>query len=101
MAAGLNVIPIGAINNIYCQAIVQALRNLQTGRHAFKAATAILSRAVDGSGGSNADLGALLGISEGQADIVHDELLSLLGQLEAPSLVAAWDQANAFMGIVV
>lgn len=101
MAAGLNVIPITTSGNAMCQQIVQAMRNLQVGRRAFAMTLATIVRAVQASGGSAADLATLTGLSSAQAQILHDELSSFGGHLTDASLVAAWDQANAIMGISV
>ena len=101
MASGLNVIPIGAIQNTYAQQYAQALRNLQVGRNAYFSALDTIVRAVEAEGGSAADLAALFGLSEAQASILYNESASFGGLLGAPGLTAAWDQLNALMGIII
>ena len=99
MAAGLNVIPIGNIQNALAQQFAQDLRNLQVGRAGFKSRLAIIARAVEASGGSAADLGAIFGITSAQAQILHDEASSFATQLNGGALSAAWDQINAIFGV--
>lgn len=101
MAAGLNVIPMGNISNTYAQQYSQALRNLQVGRAQYLAATAVIAKAFEAVGGSATDLAAVFGTTAAQAQILHDESVSFRGQLTGAGLVAAWDQINAIMGIVV
>jgi hypothetical protein len=101
MATGLNVIPIGAINNVYAQQYSQALRNLQVGRNAYFTALDMITRAVQAPGGSATDLATLMGISAAQAQLLHDESASFGLRLNDPGLAAAWDQLNAIMGIIV
>jgi hypothetical protein len=100
VAAGLNVIPIGSVQNTYAQQYAQALRNLQVGRNAYVAALDVITRAVQAPGGSAVDLATLFGISQAQAQILHDESASFGLQLDDPTLTAAWDQLNAIMGII-
>ena len=101
MAAGLNVIPLEKINNVYCQQLSQALRNLKTGRNAFNMSLAIVVRAVEAPGGSHTDLSDIMGISNSQAQVVYAELAAFGGQLNGASLINAWDQLNAILGISV
>jgi hypothetical protein len=101
MAAGLNVIPIGGINNVQAQAFAQALRNLQVGRNAYLASVATIVQAVEAPGGSLTDLATLYGLTPEQADVLYSQATSFKGFLDAPGLVAAWDQINATMGIMV
>jgi hypothetical protein len=101
MAAGLNVIPIGGVSNPQAQQYAQTLRNLQVGRQSYLAAVEMIIRAVEAPGGSNADLGAIYGITAEQAAVVYAQSTSFKGLLTDPALVAAWDQINATMGIVV
>jgi hypothetical protein len=101
MAAGLNVIPIGGVQNPQAQQYAQALRNLQVGRNGYLAAVATIVQAVEAPGGSTADLAAIYGITTAQADVLYAQSTSFKGHLEDPALVAAWDQINATMGIMV
>lgn len=103
MAAGLNVIPLSTVANPMTQQFVQALRNLQVGRNAYTSSLAIIVRAVEATGGSAQDLATLFGpgISAAQAQIIHDEASSFGLKLSDATLVAAWNQINAIMGISV
>ena len=101
MASGLNVIPVGTIQNAYAQQYSQALRNLQVGRNAYFAALEVIERAVQAPGGSATDLATLFGLTAEQAQILHDESAAFGLRLDDPVLKAAWDQLNAIMGIIV
>jgi hypothetical protein len=101
MAAGLNVLPIGGINNPQAQQYSQALRNLEVGRGAFLASVSVIVQAMEAAGGSSADLAQVFGITAAQADVLYAQSTSFKGMLTEPGLVAAWDQINAIMGIMV
>jgi hypothetical protein len=101
MASGLNVIPIGGINNPQAQQYAQALRNLEVGRGGFLASVSVIVQAVEAPGGSTADLAQVFGITAAQADVLYAQSTAFKGFLTDPGLVAAWDQMNAIMGIMV
>jgi hypothetical protein len=99
MAAGLNVIPIGGVNNTQAQQYAQALRNLEVGRGSFLASVNVIVQAVEAAGGSNTDLAEIFGITAAQADVLYAQSTSFKGALV--SIEAAWNQINAIMGIMV
>jgi hypothetical protein len=99
MATGLNVIPVGATQNVYAQQYAQALRNLQTGRAAFETAVATIVRAQEATGGGATDVAALFGLTSAQATVLYTESTAFRASLL--TIEAAWDQINAIMGIIV
>ncbi len=105
MAALLNVLPLAGVPNASLQKLLQDLRNLQVGRQGLRMSMAQVIAAVEGPGGSVADLAALYGITSAQAQVLYDETASFFGKLNSNGSVTvlqdAWDQANRVMGISV